>query len=303
MARFAVPLFFMISGYYAAAFDKTRRIKQMKKLLFLTVASNIGYFLYRMADAAAGQYLPGFFAEKFTWSALWTFLWSGESSVASHLWFLSALLYIVILDHLLFSRLQRAKHGRAVLTAAAVVLLVGGLTYYHVNTTVLHQTLPYQNYRNFFLMGTPFYLFGKLLRDSKLMEIKLNVPVTSVLLVVLFAVCLGEFWWLGNIEIYLSSIVIAFVLLLFALQHPMEHAGKVVKAIAAAGRKYALSVYIVHIFMLDKVRGVYFSHVRWGTVEPGFYFIPLVTMVLSLLAAVVYSAVKTAIVGRRKSQR
>ena len=303
MARFAVPLFFMISGYYAAAFDKTRRIKQMKKLLFLTVASNIGYFLYRMADAAAGQYLPGFFAEKFTWSALWTFLWSGESSVASHLWFLSALLYIVVLDHLVFSRLRGRKHGRAITVAIALVLLIGGLTYYHVNTTVLHQVLPYQNYRNFLLMGTPFYLFGKLLRDSRLTELRLNVPVTSVLLVVLFAICLGEFWWLGNIEIYLSSIVTAFVLLLFALQHPMEHAGKAVKAIAAAGRRYSLSVYVVHIFLLDKVRSVYFSHVRWGTVEPGFYFIPLAVMALALLIAAAYGAVKTAVQKRLRNQR
>ena len=303
MARFAVPLFFMVSGYFAAAFDKSRRVRQIKKLLFLTAASNIGYFLYRMLDAAAGRYLPGFFEEKFTLNAFWTFFWSGESSVAGHLWFLSALLYVVILDHLLLSRLQKMKHGRAIVAAVAAVLLIAGLSYYHINTTLLHRELPYQNYRNFLLMGMPFYLFGKLLRGSKLLEIKLNPPVLAMLLVVLFGICLGEYGLLGTKEIYLSSIVTAFVLLIFALQHPMERAGKVVKAIAASGRKYALSVYVVHIFMLDKVRGVYFSHVRWGTVEPGFYFIPLVTMALSLLAAVAYRVVKTAIVRRRKSQR
>ena len=289
MARFAVPLFFMISGYFAAAFDRGRRVKQIKKLLFLTAASNIGYFLYRMLDAATGRYLPGFFAEKFTWDAFWTFFWSGESSVAGHLWFLSALLYVVILDHLLLSRLEKLRHGRAIVAAIAVVLLVAGLSYYHINTTVLHRELPYQNYRNFFFMGTPFYLFGKLLRGSRLLEIKLNVPVLAVLLLALFGTCLGEYWLLGVKEIYLSSIVTAFVLLIFALQHPMEHAGRGAKALAAAGRKYALPVYVVHMFMLDKVRGVYFSYVPWGTYKPGFYFIPLITLLLSLLAAWVYA--------------
>ena len=303
MARFAVPLFFMISGYYAAGFDGARRVKQMKKLLILTVASNIGYFLYRLWDAASGQYVSAFIKEKFTLNAFWTFLWSGESSVASHLWFLSALLYIVILDHLLLSRLQKMKHGRAIVTAVAVVLFVAGLSYYHINTTILHQVLPYQNYRNFLLMGTPFYLFGKLLRGGRLMKIKLNAPVLAVLLVVLFGTCLCEFWWLGNIEVYLSSVVIAFVLLIFALQHPMEQSGKAVQALAAAGRKYALSVYVVHIFMLDKVRGVYFSFVPWGKVELSFYFIPLITMALSLLAAWIYAKGKAAVISRLKHQR
>ena len=294
MARFAVPLFFMISGCFAAAFDPPRRVKQIKKLLFLTVASNLGYFLYRLCEAA-GQYLPGFFAEKFAVKPFLDFFLLGESSVASHLWFLSALLYVVILDHLLLSRLQRLKHGRAVTAAVAAALLVGGLLYYHINTTVLHRELPWQNYRNFFFLGLPFYLFGKLLPDSGLMKIKLNVPALIGFLAVLFGTCLGEYWLLGTKEIYLSSIATALVLLSFALQHPMEHAGKWARAFAAAGRNYALPVYVVHIFMLDKVRGVYFSYVPWGTYKPGFYFIPLVVMLLSLLAAWVYTKGKAAV--------
>ena len=298
MARFAVPLFFMISGYFAASFDRPRRVRQIKKLLFLTLASNLGYFLYRLWEAAIGHNLPGFFAEKFAPKAFLDFFLLGESSVASHLWFLSALLYVVVLDHLLLSRLQSLKLGRAIVAAIAVVLLAAGLLYYHINTTILQQELPWQNYRNFLLMGMPFYLFGKLLRDGKLTRIKLRVPVFLVLLVVLFGVCLCEYRLLGTKEIYLSSIVTAFVLLIFAVQHPIEQPGKVVSALAAAGRKYALSVYVVHIFMLDKVRQVYFSFVQWGMYKPGFYFIPLITLLLSLLAAWVYAGGMSAAVNR-----
>ena len=300
MARFAVPLFFMISGYFAAAFDGARRVRQIKKLLLLTVASNLGYFLYRLLEAAAGRYLPGFFAEKFTGKAFFDFFLLGESSVGSHLWFLSALLYVVILDHLLLSRLRKFRHGRAITAAIAGALLIAGLAYYHGNTTVLHRELPWQNYRNFFFMGMPFYLFGKLLRDSKLMEIRLNVPVLAALLAVLFGASLGEYWLLGVKEIYLSSILIALVLLLFALQHPMERAGKWAKGLACAGRNWALPVYVVHIFFLDKVRGVYFSHVPWGTYKPGFYLIPLIVMAFSLLTACLYTLARSVVRTSRR---
>ena len=298
MARFAVPLFFMISGCFAASFDRARRVRQIKKLLFLTAASNLGYFLYRLWEAALGRNLPGFFREKFALKPFLDFFLLGESSVASHLWFLSALLYVVIIDHLLLSRLQGSKRGRAVLTAIAVVLLVAGLLYYHINTTILQKELPWQNYRNFLLMGMPFYLFGKLLRDSRLAKLHINVPALVVLLIALFAVCWGEYRLLGTKEIYLSSIITAFVLLIFALQHPMENSGKVAGAVAAAGRKYALSVYVVHIFMLDKVRQVYFTYVQWGMYKPGFYFIPLITLLLSLLVAWVYAGGMAAATGR-----
>ena len=219
--------------------------------------------------------------------------------MASHLWFLSALLYVLVVDAVVARLVQDPAKRRAAVAVLAAVLFVGGLAYYHINTTVLHRELPWQNYRNFAFLGLPFFWAGKLVFGSRLEDLHLPSFVWPLLFLALELVVLLEFRLLGFKEIYLGSALLAGALLLFGVSHPMPSAGRIVRGAAEAGRRYALPVYMVHIFFLDQIRNLYFSRVPWGTYRPGFYFIPMLVFAASLLLAMVYDGCKRGLMALR----
>lgn len=287
--RFAVPMFFLISGYFAAKFTLRRKLLQILKIFSLAVASNLGYLWVLAFEQSFNWYaVRSALQERFTKAAWQDLLLWNESPLASHLWFLGALLYVLILD-LIFSPLfQKLRQRKLVLWGIVIFLFAEGSTLYHVLTLSPGVDFHLCYYRNFLFFALPFYLSGKLLRDSGFEKFSLPRFAYPVGIVLLCALTLVErrliiLRW----EVYFGSAALALLLLHLAVTHPLTTCPKPVAALAWLGQHTSLLIYIVHIFVQIRIHNLYFSFFLPQYELSLFHFLPIVILIASTVLAVI----------------
>lgn len=123
LARIAVPIFFMITGYfYSDVLNSCRETRQIKKTFKLVVGANLLYLLWDSFYALLSH--NNFFTTTFTIKNLLKFLFLNESSLKEHLWYLGAILYVLLIVYAL-DKLNISK----VLYFATPFLLFGDLVF------------------------------------------------------------------------------------------------------------------------------------------------------------------------------
>lgn len=282
LTRFAVPLFFMFSGYFAAAFDQKRKARQLVRIFSWAVLSNLMYLARELLRQKNGYLIRMRLSQLFTPESWKNLLLFNESPLSAHLWFLGALAYILLLDLLLgrlFDKLPRwARWG---FTGA---LMLGGLALYQLLTRDPDVDFRLYYYRNFLLFGLPFFLSGKLIRTGSFANMDLPWWMYPPELFLISRLTFMEYRFFGPWELYLGSILTAFLLMHLALRHPLYEAPKPVRVLSWLGRETTLSVYILHIFFLDWLRGMYWENMQWQYEFGVFHLIPLGVFALSLAA-------------------
>lgn len=104
LVRIAVPYFFMVSGYfhYSTKELKAEKIlKELKKLIRLTIIVNIVYLILRLSVKSCyciqrGQDLHRLWSRVFSQLARPRYIWF-NFGLAGHLWYLRAMIFVVIL--------------------------------------------------------------------------------------------------------------------------------------------------------------------------------------------------------------
>lgn len=304
VTRFAVPLFFLFSGYFAAHFTVKRKLWQILKIFLLGVAGNLLYLARELLPIKNRYFWIGRFREIFTPAARKTFLLWNESPLSGHLWFLSALLYVLLLDLIFSFLLSKWKHRRPALWCVTGLLLFGGLVLYRVRAADPSAGFPLYCYRNYLFFGLPFFLAGKLLRDSDRWHKPLPLPAYLLGIPVLCLTALLEYHFTGAWELYLSSIGMTLLLSHLAVNHPLQSCPAPAALAAWLGQHTSLLIYLLHIFFLDWVRGAYYAHFPWQYGFGLYHFIPLavflLTTAVSALPPLCLLAVRK-LAARRKS--
>lgn len=282
VTRFAVPLFFLFSGYFAANFDRKRKLRQFIRILLWAVLGNLMYLIRELLRQPNDFLMRVRFQQLFTPESIRNLLIFNESPISAHLWFLGAFAYILLLDLLLgwlFDKLPRVVRWCFV-----GMLMLGGLTLYQLLTRSPNVDYQLYYYRNFLLFGLPFFLSGKLIRTGRFAEIKIPGTMYPMLLWFSCNLAVLEYGAFGPWELYLGSILTVFLLAHLALSHPLYEAPKAVEALAWLGREATLAVYLLHIFFLDWLRGLYWDNIPWKYEFGVFHLIPLGVFLLSLIA-------------------
>ena len=86
ISRFAIPVFFMITGYYLL--QNKRILKQVQKILFYIIWSGVLYFFINLTPLKA--YLS------FRQNYIWEIFVLDQSPFALHLWYLQALIKVLL---------------------------------------------------------------------------------------------------------------------------------------------------------------------------------------------------------------
>lgn len=159
LSRFAVPIFFMITGFFYA--DTCRRGKedaQIRKILKLTLLANGLFLVWSALWSAVSS--EGSFTSLFSAKVWLDFLLLNDSPFSGHLWYLGALLYVLVLI-----RLFEKKWDRRMLYPLIPLLLAANLLLGTYARSLFGVELPRVYSRNFLLAGLPFFLLGDLLRS------------------------------------------------------------------------------------------------------------------------------------------
>lgn len=287
--RFAVPVFFTISGFFLAKgreIDSENVLRKLRHVLKLIFFSGVFYLFfsmvwYRLYEGADWDQLS-FTLELLTGDKLLKLLLTNDPLLYSHLWFLFALFncYAFVL---LF--LQQKTYKLVYLLAPVSLCAYACMQEFRLLPTSVQLTgmdTRIYFFNSFLFRALPFFLIGMILRDQ--LTLIQSKPVRKSLLWVLaaFGICLevGERFIFGESQFYVGSYLTAYSLILFALQYPEDK----VSILQHIGRDLSMWIYILHIAVgksLDVVAK--YSHM-WGH---NWYYIsrPLIIIGVSLLVA------------------
>ena len=262
LSRFAVPLFFAVSGWFSFGASRQKLRKRFGHILLLELFGDILYISWRcFRDFLAGESLiwclryqiPDVQALK-----MWLF-WNVDP-FAGHLWYLSAtcLCYFVLWG---YTRLGRKDHRP--LYALGFVLLLGGFAMGEFSKFT-GISVDYRICRSGMLTGLPVFLLGLFLRENreKLANAGLSLVLSGVVMSIL------EWKTLGSHDLYIGAVLTAAGILLTTARHPSVP-GWLAKAAAGFG-SVSTAVYLVHL-LLQEIYGHYFQYtveMRLGTTEP-----------------------------------
>ena len=158
LCRFAVPVFFMITGFfYSETVAHRRELKQIGKILTITIGANLFYLIWKVLLALEDENnikdaLLARFEERMPEDfILWNF-----SPLSPHLWYLQALVYVLVIafivEHLGLRKLAYL---------AIPVLLAGNLIKGNYSLLLLGKDYCHVYYaRNFLYCGLPFFWLG-----------------------------------------------------------------------------------------------------------------------------------------------
>ena len=244
IARFAVPLFFLISGYFAYGREDAvlrRREIHILRLYVGAVAvyylwAAIRYFLSQRTFAQMG-------AELFpdggrTVSDL---LFFNRTAMAPHLWFMGALVYCYLFYRLLARKRLEERTYLLIPVLLAANLLLGegrGLTGIAV---------PVRWIRSFWLTGFPFFLWGSWFAcREKQGGLQLHRGAGMALVAGGMLLSSVECLWSGYDELYVGSILTAGGLFSLALAFADLGKGSL---LARIGERDSANIYLWHMLL------------------------------------------------------
>ncbi len=294
LASFGVPVFFMISGCYSYGVSKDKIKKRSLHVLRLIVYANLFYLLWDIAFLAIqGENVGTWIAECFTVKRFLVFLLFNETPFRGHLWFLGALLYSYICMLALLWLKEKKWWRDGFLYAGTALPLAGNLVFGEALTAMGHNVqIPYV--RNWLFSGIPCFFIGYLIRRKKEEGRGPSVPVSllRILLPVSVLAGIAEVSLIPGSELYVSTIIIAVVGFLLAVNSSYDKSGRFLAFIDRnSGAIYILQVAVIKSIQLAEARlGIQqMPAVRWLTPAAAFAATCLVSAVFHYILRIIKS--------------
>ncbi len=254
ISRIAVPVFFIISGFYYR-YDKSKH--QIRKILMLFCFSNILYFSYYLLISVLRGNLFSYLEDTFCFSNLLNFVFFNDSLFQSHLWYLGAILYTLLFVSVLIYFKDRFGFNtiiQRVLYCFIPVLLICDLLFGKYSLLILQVSIPHIWVRNWLFVGLPYFSIGMLIRKNEEWIIKhVNYSVVFLFLII---GCIGTILeksilvYIGKNAIrdhYLSTTILAVSVFIFFV---FMMVSKLLK-LSYVGEHFSTWIYVLHPIVLD----------------------------------------------------
>lgn len=272
LMRFAVPVFFLISGFYSYYENNEKALQKYKtriiRLLKLIIASNIFYIITTPKFYNLMNY-----STIFNFKSILACLIFNLPLIKGHLWFLDALLYCYILVFIL----SKVKINLNKFYFIIPLLLIVNLSLGEISS-IIGISIEYFYYRNFIFTGLPFFMIGYLIHD-KLDFIENNISNKFILLTLL-PICgltIIESTY-AITDLYLGTILFSTMIFIWCILNPNKLNFKITNLIG--GKLYGY-IYILHIFVV-------FTLLKDLSINLGWFNPILVFTVTTILSYLVY---------------
>lgn len=305
MFRFAIPLFFMVSGYFCDTSDREKLEKRLpgkcRHILGISAIGCVYYFVFQMMIAVFGD-SHGSMADVvdrlhqcFNGKALFEWVVFNQDPFINIMWFTFALLYCYLLLWLINHFNWYGKVFRLIPVLIGVHMIMGNiLTLFGMAASKLY-------YRNFLFFGLPFLLLGIWMRrNQEILCRKFSEKACASGMLAGTLLSVVEWFVFSRQELFFGSIIFVLSAFLYALHKPEAKQNSLITTI---GDKYSLFVYIVHcsfISVLD--RFAYKLLPEGGLLTIYNYVKPLLIFVIAVIGAYVFSRILNAWKVRRENK-
>ena len=288
-ARFGVPLFFMVSGYFLVddrnEFPITRLIKKVKNLLFITIFASLTFLSWEILRAFLGRCtFYSLLMEMFGLKQLVAFIVLNKPIVGDHLWFLFALIYCYLVIYIV---LQFKKERFLFLTFIPLLIIRLSATEFAPIFGII--VSPYLT-RNFLFSGLPFFTIGMLLfkYNNQIATIKSRWLI--IIIAIGWLLSIGEMF-LSTVDsgYFIGTLLVNLGAFVLALRHPNVYLK--LQWLRKIGTNDSLFIYVMHILVLQIIEQ---ALVILGIVNSSLFewLEPVVVILLTLAMAIVFNYFK-----------
>lgn len=295
LSAIAVPIFFMITGYfYTDSQNQKRELVQMKKIGSLCLFSNVLYFLLRLfLTVCRKEQIKAFVFQTINLNSLLRFFVFNESPFQYHLWYLSAILYVLIIVY--FLNRVFPKYSSRILLIVTPFLLLINLTFGNYSQLLLKRTFSVYITRNFLFVGIPYFTIGFYLRKHRKIIAAFSAKHTLLVLLTLFFALstIIDRYLLRRVGLsatsdHALSITFLSILVFAAFTSPYWN-GKM-SFLYNIGRKYSTYIYIFHPILIKVLNII--TH-RLQIDEFYTYCCPVVVYFASILIGILYLRIQS----------
>lgn len=293
LARFAVPFFFMISGFFTDLKLKERAIKCLNnRIINIFKMSLYSTFLYLIIFLFNNNFRISEMnlSLKRNGINLLFFNVPIPAMNCGHLWYIYALLYVYIV--LVFAvKLDKIR----IMYVLSIGILIS-VYIFEIISSKLNLKIPVYIWRNFLFFGTPCFIVGNLLRvnkDKLLIKNKIKLKkIIFLLLGVIGIIFILELMFLKyGLQLYISSILFCIFLFIIAINFPN------MQIVNNIGKKHSGNIYIIHYCIIEIIIFIfneYLNNIYWVK-----FLFPIAVFAFSLVISIIYIKIKSFIIKIR----
>ena len=258
LMRIAVPVFFMITGFfYQDVVARRAEKRQILKTLQLIIVSNVLFLVWNLFADWIGDGNIQSSVMAFLKPGVWLrLLLLNESPVSGHLWYLNALLYVLLIVFF-----AKGKLLMKVLCWATPVLLLCDLVFGKYSLVLINREIPYAYVRNFLFVGVPYFCVGFMISQRKAWIERTFAKRQWLLLVLVMVFALTTFLERYVLEAnainaardhYLSTTFLAISAFAFcmAIRRRCINARGGTCIFALIGKRYSAVIYVIHPILI-----------------------------------------------------
>ena len=297
LARFAVPFFFVVSGYFAYGTDENgirRRIGNIVKLNIYSTGFYVFWGIFKrkfiFREGCRQWLLAGL-----TQNSLARWFLVNENPYGEHLWYLTAVLVCYFALYI-YVRWQGGQKDYGPFYIASFVLYTTHLVMSSFMTAIAWG-VPFELYRNGLLFGIPMFGLGIFLREYRdriLETYRLSRGKLAAMIFAGAALSLLQWRGTGGVEMPVGTLfeVIALMLLLSSVPRVFREESCLSTMTSRFG-ELSLVIYVVHPCLMDAYELYLMNRMAALGMTAEAYLRPFVIIMLSIAAGVVWIAVKT----------
>jgi peptidoglycan/LPS O-acetylase OafA/YrhL len=276
LARFGVPFFFMISGYFSFKnVDNSEYIiRQIKKILKISFLSFGFYLLFDIFINLENFIFH--LSLLFNFNNIKLFLFYNVLPCGMHLWYLFSLIYVYIIYYYFNCKLNKINilhYFTPVLILLCV--LFEYLSYFDIFSIDTFKI------RNYLFVGLPFFMLGNFIhKHENSFFVKSNNNLFFIIIgIVGLIISLFESYLTDYLDIYVGTVLFVFCLFIFAIKNPNIFNSE--NIICVIGEKYSLGIYVSHLFII-----LFLGH--FGNFGLNAWIVPFVVLIISLFSTWLY---------------
>lgn len=293
LTRIAVPIFFIITVFfYISIVNKKRELLQIRKIVGLMIFSNLLYAFWKSLKAfASGIEVIDYWRSVINIENIIKFIFLNESPFNFHLWYLGAVLYVLIIMYFV-----RWLHIERILFLVTPLLLVMDLVLGKYSLLILGREFPYLIVRNFLFVGIPYFMIGKFLSMHWKEDGKWIKEIIIIGIFIFSITTLLERYLLVKTELnttrdhYFSTTFLAIaVFLLFLIEFPHNQNNRLEITAAKIGREYSTGIYVIHpivITILSSIMKKVGFYRLYSLIAPFAVFIVSILIMIAVISTI-----------------
>lgn len=273
VSRFAVPVFFLISGFFSFYLDRNYALGKYKKRIFrliiLIIISNLFYIVFYSIADPNYNVMSIFTFENF----INYIVFNAAPSPGYHLWFLQALLYCYIFFWIMAKLEMDMTKGYFVIPVLLLIALIYSELFIYMGIKI-----DVSHYRNFLYVGLPIFYLGYYIHDKeeKIKEISNLYIILAIVISIIFTL-VESYIIPAKMEISLASLLLAVSLFILCVNNPNYD----IPIASWIGGNLYTSMYILHLWVIKFT-------LNWLKIDFGYFNLILYFVVTAILSLVIY---------------